>query len=544
MVDRYANILQRLGKLDLLPGRSKSPHPREMRHEENSHRAEYDRDAAWARLLSGSRILPGPSLSDHEDSVGRLAVRGAVILSLRTVAIRLIGLVTTIFLARAITPSDFGIIAIGLSVVTLGTFIADAGLGASFITRSEDPTQAQLESLTAVQLLVTSTVAAATAAVGMVLVHDRGDVIAVIAASLPFYVVRTPTIIRLERRLAYATIARIEIVETLVYALYVAGCLISDAGLLAIAGGSVTRAAAGSVVAVRSKRGSFVVPRYHAGELQDVLRFGMAFQASGVVYLARSYVLNFGIIAIAGLSSVGYLGIVDRLMQFPFIVIGSLSRVAFPALSRVPDDIAAADLVRRGTLLIAPLVAAMSAGLVAGCPVLIPAVFGSRWAPAIDLVPGSAFALLLSGPISVTVLSLLLSRGDAKTALGVLSTMSLVWVIATFALLRPLGASGIGWGWLSGALTEAVLLSRIVRRRFQVDLRPTIAIPTCVAAIFAAGGYLLSSSPSANLVTGLLLGAVAASATLGVIAIVQREFYLEARRLVHEHLPTHYQLRI
>ena len=70
--------------------------------------------------------------------LGSLAARGAVWSGLGTIVLRLGGLVVGIILARTLTPEQFGVYAIALTVQAILMTVADLGLSADLI-RSEDP---------------------------------------------------------------------------------------------------------------------------------------------------------------------------------------------------------------------------------------------------------------------------------------------------------------------------------------------------------------------------------------------------------------------
>ena len=426
-------------------------------------------------------------------------------------------------------PDELGVLAIGLSIVTFGNFVADAGLGASFVAQAQPPMRRQLQALAALQLSLTTAVAIVAGAVAIVAFPDVGVPVAVMAASLPVYVVRAPSIIMLERRLAYGTIAWIEVFETLAYAAWVGGCVVADAGLVPIAAGSVARALAGTVIALASVQSGRVRPRSSPGALSGVLRFGAMFQAGAAIYLGRAYVLNAGIIAIGGISVVGYSSIADRLIQIPFLVIGALSRVAFPALSRVVELADASELVRRGNLVLSPLVASASAGLVAAAPALVPALFGPSWNPAIGIVPGAAFALVVSGSLSVTIRALLYSRGDGATNVRQMIVMSAAWIAGTLALLPSIGPPAVGWGWLIGATVEAILLERVARRRFGIHVAAAVIVASVLGGAIAAAGYFLCREAPPTLFTAAIAGIAAAVVTPAAIFAVYRPSLRETR---------------
>ena len=115
--------------------------------------------------------------------------------------------------ARLLTPYDFGLVAIGTTVLTFGTFLDDGGVGTALIRRPEPPTKSELQALVAFQfgldlLLVVG--------IGLVMLPFGllGQVTTVIVISLPLGAFRAPSYILYERRLNYRPMAIVEVVET------------------------------------------------------------------------------------------------------------------------------------------------------------------------------------------------------------------------------------------------------------------------------------------------------------------------------------------
>jgi len=55
-----------------------------------------------------------------------------------------VGLVVNIVLARLLLPSEFGLLAFGLTLLVVGTLLTDAGVGANLIRTTTPPTRQQL----------------------------------------------------------------------------------------------------------------------------------------------------------------------------------------------------------------------------------------------------------------------------------------------------------------------------------------------------------------------------------------------------------------
>src|SRR4051794_24219511 len=72
------------------------------------------------------------------------AATSALLVGARGFLIKGIALGGTLVFARLLTPSDFGLIAIGTVFIAAGKVLSDAGLGPSLIRRLEPPRPAEL----------------------------------------------------------------------------------------------------------------------------------------------------------------------------------------------------------------------------------------------------------------------------------------------------------------------------------------------------------------------------------------------------------------
>src|SRR5262245_58206430 len=95
---------------------------------------------------SGSGVDPEPSLDRHE--VRRRAISGTILLSSNGFALQAIGFGVTIVFARVLGPSGMGVIAFGMTVMTLARFVGGGQAFAGALIRSQDdPSPADLHSL-------------------------------------------------------------------------------------------------------------------------------------------------------------------------------------------------------------------------------------------------------------------------------------------------------------------------------------------------------------------------------------------------------------
>src|SRR5689334_22248932 len=85
-----------------------------------------------------SDVLTVPS-DEHLDSkeVRRRATAGAFIITARGLLVNLFAFAGGLALARLLSPQDFGVVAFGLTILTLTRFLSDGGVGAMLIRTSE-----------------------------------------------------------------------------------------------------------------------------------------------------------------------------------------------------------------------------------------------------------------------------------------------------------------------------------------------------------------------------------------------------------------------
>ena len=109
--------------------------------------------------MSDLEAEASPEASHESDVLGlprsevrRRSLAGVFYLTASSFANLLIGFFASLVLARMLTPSDFGVVAIGSTATLIGGALADGGLGAGMIRRPEPPTRSELRTLNGIQL--------------------------------------------------------------------------------------------------------------------------------------------------------------------------------------------------------------------------------------------------------------------------------------------------------------------------------------------------------------------------------------------------------
>jgi O-antigen/teichoic acid export membrane protein len=443
-------------------------------------------------------------------------------LTARTAAAQAIAFGGTIVLTHLLEPSALGVVAFGATVVAIGTFFSDGGLGAALIRKTSEPTVAELQTLLGVQTALAVAIALVVTAVGLQ-TGTTGAVTAVMTLSLPLLALRAPHLISLERALAYRAVAWVELVESLVqYGWSLVTVWALGWGVWGLATAAIARAMAGSILmAAASPLPALTVPRIERTTLRSMIGFGAGVQAVGVVGLARTQGVNLVIAFVGGEQVLGLWSLATRLLFVPFWLFQALWRVSYPTMarlrslgedtSRTVEHLAALTALATGALL-APLAASAND--------LVPALFGSDWAGAAGPLAWASAGLVVSGPVSVAASGFLFSEGDVRSPLKAATTSAVVFLVLTAVLVGPLGVSGAGVAWMCAAMAEAVMFARALRRRAHIAVERFVGVPVILAFTSALSAWALPEPSSSQLANGLTTAIIA----LGVYTVLSFVF--------------------
>jgi O-antigen/teichoic acid export membrane protein len=427
-----------------------------------------------------------------------------VVVGTRAVATAMLALVGNIVLARLLLPEDFGIVAIGMSVVLVARFLADAGIGANLIRRQEALHRIDLETLLGVQLLVTFGLFAIVAAVAWPW-GTAGQVTALMVASLPISALQSPVVVVCERQLSYRPLALAELSESVVHYSWAIAAVAAGWGVWGLASAVIVRAVVGTTILFLLTDVRVLRPRISWRRIRSLLPFGLRYQLFGLALLARDQALNVGAAAIGGLAVLGLWTVARRFLQVPFLLFTSLWRVSFPAMSRLVNaGEPPGPIIERGVALVAVATGLVLTPLVGAGPALVPAVLGESWTDAAAVLPWAGLGLMIGGPVSVATAGFLWAVGDASTPLRAVACHGAAWITVSFALMPAIGLTALGVGWLVAGVVDAFVLGRGARRKAEIRLLPALLVPASVAALSAAVGLLVAYSADSTMSSALL----------------------------------------
>ena len=483
--------------------------------------------------LSGEDAAPGGTDLLADGVAKRRVTSGVFFIGSWGALNLLVGFFGSIVLARMLLPRDFGIVAIGATIMMFTTALADGGLGSGLIRREEPPTRRELRAALGLQLTLTSALAAAAAFAGTFF-GRAGLVVALMMIALPVAAFPTPGRIVLSRALRFRALSTVEASGMLCYYAWAVAGVVAGLGVWALASAVIVRAAVTAVGVAAISGLGLLLPSYRGVRaLRPVIAFGLRFQAVSLTGMAREQGLNAGVAAISGVSTLGLWALTKRLLELPALMFEPLHRVSFPYLSRV---LAAgkdpARLLDRGVAMAGALSGLVLVSTAAAAPEVVPALFGEEWEQVARILQLVCAALFVAGPVAVAGVGFLYAVGAPSVVLRATLLHTATLFAVAFTLLPFLGPAAIGLGSLSGAIVDALVMDRALRRRTSARPLRRLAPILLVGAVAAATGLFVTEAAGPGVLAGLAGATVAALVYVAALAVVRREVVLDAARQI------------
>jgi O-antigen/teichoic acid export membrane protein/SAM-dependent methyltransferase len=397
-----------------------------------------------------------PAISNHEPSAagGRtLAARGALWLSVGSWGAKGMQTVVLLVLARALAPSEFGILAIAALTYNVLQAVNTLGIGDALTYLRDQIEEASRTALT--MLLVTGLLLmGATWAVAPQIAsffHSPAAtfVLRGFALAIPFDAAAQVPIGRLTRSLSFSRRAVTDTLPSVIGAVVTIAVVVAGYPLIGLVAGQI----AGSVTnfAVATFLGPRCLPGWSTMVARRLLRYGAYLSAADVVNLGLLNVDYIIVGHVLGPVALGYYSLAYRICFMPYLSIAVVANGAvFPYYCRLPSTQAQARAAESTISVINALCVPWFAGLLLFASDI--ALLGHKWIPA----TGAVRFLAVYGFFLSLVLSALqifkatgrsdlvfLSRGLHLAVLTVVLLLTVRHGITIVALDQALVASAI-----------------------------------------------------------------------------------------------------
>lgn len=402
----------------------------------------------------------------------------------RQVIIHAVTLLGGIFLARALSPAQFGVFGIATFFVNTLSLFGDCGLAASLVQRKQALSERDLQVAFTLQLALLSAVSSAVwiGAPHFLRLYDTVDsaevvwLVRALAIMLVLQSLRSISMLSMERQIHFNQIARIEVIEVLGYQLLAVGLAVSGFGVWSLVLATLFRTFVGAALAYHAFpwRVCFAWDRTIVYELA---RFGVPFQASKLANSLGTWVTPVMVGSLLGPAAVGLITWSSGLASKPISLMGTVQRVAFPHFARIQGDPERLASAFRKYLFPVLTLSGYFAVLVIGTAHrLVPLVYSDKWTAAIPLLKVLSVLMLLRAA-SWLLGTLLKSTGHVKYV---------VWTAAicttSFAMTAALTTYSLGVYAIPLALgVESTL--RLLLFAIQVDAKLRAGLIACFAQV-------------------------------------------------------------
>jgi PST family polysaccharide transporter len=438
------------------------------------------------------------NVSDSHDKssaeqVGRQTRRGISWSLAGAVTTNGMRLVVLTVLGRALTSTDFGVVAAAVSVNVVVYGIRDVGIGLALVQRQHlEPGHLTTAFAVSVYLgaALTALLWLAAPLIGRFYgIPESVDLIRVLA--VVFFGLRsvaTTSRMLCQRAMNFRRIAIIDAAAYLTGSVVSLACALAGLGPWALVAGYLVEELIATVLYLR-----FSPPRFSLAidraRLRELLRFGVGQSAIQSTNVVATYGDNFVVGHALGATHLGYYSRAYDLIKFPSMVFDAIvGNVLFPAFSRLQDDRRAlASQFRRTAFVNALVLLPASAAIIILAPEAIRLLMGPNWG---DMV--LPFRIL-----SVTILlrTNLKLGGILAQAAGAVHAVAVAYVVYMIVVVGG-ALITVRWGIAGVAVSTALAIA-------------IVSLHCCVLAMrcseLSAGSFLAAHLPGAVLAAGVTL---------------------------------------
>lgn len=403
--------------------------------------------------------------------VKKRAIRGAAILTARTIFIQVISFTSIALLTYFLEPLEFGVFFLVSAVINFLKYFSDIGFAAALIQKKEALTNEQLKTIFTVQQILISAILIfiffSTALIRDIYNFDQDSIYLLwaLAFSLLLSSLKTIPSVMLERRLEFNKLVIPEIVETIVFNVTTVYLAWRGFGVTSFTVGVILRGFSGLITVY------FIQPwvpglAFSKKALSSLLKFGIPYQVNTFLAMAKDDGMTLFLGGILGPSGIGFLGWAQKWAYAPLrFFMDQVIRVTFPAFSRLQGNRKElSDTVAKAIFFICLLVFPTLVLLVLLAPVLTEVIPKyNKWNPAL-------FALTLISATSAlaAITTPLTNMLNAIGKIAVTFKLMVMWTVLTWALVPILsilyGLNGAAAGFALVGLSSIVGI--IVASRF------------------------------------------------------------------------------
>ena len=466
--------------------------------------------------------------------IKRKIVSSFVSLTFRRAALYAIRFFTiNIILARLLGPSITGVFNIANSILAFFAYFSDIGLAGAIIQKKElshDDLKTTFTIQESLALLIFLIIFFAAPALAQSYNLDQSGVFLIRALAFSFLLSSLKVLpsVLLERDLNFGRLVLVEIVETTVFCLSLIWLSFNNFGVNAFSYSALLQSLSGVtlIYLIAPLRVSFGFSKPAAKAL---LNFGVPFQLNSLLALLKDRLVPLVVARMVGATGVGYITWAQSLAFMPLEVMNIMTRITFPAFSRIQDDKPSLEhTLERSlfftTLMLYPLLF----GLLAIAPSLVEYVVSTKWRPALPLIYLFAVTVFWAS-LSTPFTNFLNAVGKIKISLKLM----IMWTALEWSTtpLLTLFYSFYGVAIASFFISfSSIIPIFIIKRMISIEIMKTIWQQLLVSVVMAIVTYFLAQRFVTDLFSLLIIifsGGIIYC--VGIAVLMGKKIILEVR---------------
>lgn len=463
---------------------------------------------------------------DHlKEGLGARTTRGGAIVIASQVGRALIQILTTYCLARLLAPDDFGIIAIGYTVLTFVMLFTELGLSTVTVQSrrlDQDTASAMLAINIGMSLMAVGFAAACSPVAAYVFNDERlPPIITGLALSAPVTAIGSQHQALLTRNMRWLTLQVISISSMVVGSVVaVLSAWLLGIGYWALIVQSVSSAGVGVILA-------WALCPWRPSRVRDwsgakpALRFSLHLVGVTMMSFVHRQMDNILIGWRWGASQLGFYSRAYTLLMLPLnLVTGPLSSAIIPAMSRLQDDPVKWRSAYLDALAVVTMIGgAITALLFGASPIVIGFVFGPGWEEAERIFSYLVLVMLSATPMN-TIVWIYVSTGRTKRMLY-WSLMAAPFYVLSFVLGLPYGGEGVAAAYSLAQMLAFLPALWMATRHTNISMRDVLGVcaPVIVSTI-VVGACLRFIVDRTALPLGVLSCILASCLHLGLMTLL------------------------
>ncbi|HVN12369.1 MAG TPA: oligosaccharide flippase family protein [Kineosporiaceae bacterium] len=461
-----------------------------------------------------------------DEALGTRAASGVLWLAAQKWVVRASGFVTLIVLTRHVSPQEFGVAAAAMTVIPTVYLLSDLGFS-TYLLQTDELDHKSLStafwaSVAAGVLLSSGLVAIAPLLAAAFRTPQLVEVLRVLVLAIVPTVLAGVPLALLRRAMAFRTVALQSLVAAVLAQAVAIVTAVLGGGVWALVSQVVVTQWVIGLLAWRSARW---LPSLSLSPQQFRIMAVFGIRVSGVDLVAtmRLWAENWIIAVTLGTTALGLFSIGQRLVLVAQELIAAsmvpVSTVVFAKVRESMDRLRATYLKALGVAY--AVVSPVMILLVVAAPVLIPFLFGDKWAGSVR----PAQALAVAGIITLGAMldhGLFYGLGRPGRWLSY-SVVTDAATVATTAVAVRWGLTGVAIGFVgvAAAATAArwVLVGRLVDLPARAVARPFLAVLVPTSAALAVGSLLLATLSGSEWPIVALLATGVGTVAMNVLAL-------------------------